>query len=338
MKILLLFSALIIFGIYSCSHKIGRAESTKVFQDIVRKNPLFCSPMEKSPNECLICGVVSGAQEFKSCNGCYEFITLDYFGNKWYEKASKNYGSDFEYIEIIDSFKVTTIDKHQYIYFLSKDKEMGTIGAEISTLRFNLFDPTINRLYTLNYEGTDKTDSLIDGNFLNIDSLSSFPSLLNYLEDKVKNCKFIYRPNKEDLDINNPKNFEKKWEVDNPDFPSLIIKGVPIDSDEIPNMKFTFYSGDLFSFYDQEHTGKVVESGMYKILYFNIGGDIIGYDKNQKKYFPIWVIYAATIANCCNDITFINDYTIKIGRSDGASPQKGVLNLKNGNYKIMSGN
>jgi len=337
MKILPLFVALFILGISAKGQNIGKAEATKIFQDVERKNPVLCSPVEKSPNEWIICGVVR-SQGFNNCSGCYEFITLDYFGNKWYEKALKNYGGDFEDIEIIDSFKVVAIDKHQYIYFLSKHKEMGTIGAEISTLRFNLFDPSINRLYTLNYEGTDKTDNSIDGKFLNIDSLSSYPSLLNYLENKVTNCKYIYRPKTEDLDINNSKNFEKKWEMGNPDFPSLMNKGKPIDSSEIPNMKFTFYLDDLFSLYDQEHTGKVIESSMYKILYFNIGGDIIGYDKNQKKYFPIWTIYPATICNCCNDVSFLNDFTIKIERSDGASPQEGVLNLKNGDYKITSGN
>ena len=91
-------------------------------------------------------------------------------------------------------------------------------------LIYNLFiteyrtGKVIDLVYSGEYKGEseDNLSEILYGEYSNIEELKSeTPFLTKWLVNASTNSKRIYKPTKDDFDLDAPRNFSKKWEVDN---------------------------------------------------------------------------------------------------------------------------
>ena len=127
-----------------------------------------------------------------------------------------------EYDPKYDVFKIVEIKKQQYIYFSYINNCGGTACDGFSYITFSLLNIELERLLTSfiveNTKGNLKIIFLkyCMENIQTFEELKSeTPFLTKWLVNASTNSKRIYKPTKDDFDLDAPRNFSKKWEVDN---------------------------------------------------------------------------------------------------------------------------
>ena len=304
----------------SFNHTISEEQAKNIFLDVIRKEPLLCEPVVVNSDEYIIGVINQSTSAFEK----YNFIVLHKFANKWQKKLSKIYGEDFKYITPIDTFQLVYIEKEPYIYFQLLENFVGTAVAGFSIISFNLFDISTGQFLSLLYEGRDKDENTVEGEFTNTGEFNNTPLILNFLEENAAKSRVIYRPTDEDLNLDNPKNYEKKWQVDNSNIPDIYNA----NGYEEGTLKLTYYTNELMPFAEAKER---IENSIFIIVtYFR--NNVIGYDKTRKKYFPIWI---ESCNHCCNkEISFVDVFTLKLFWDECGDNIAMTINLKNKSFKV----
>lgn len=286
--------------------KILKSEATKIFIDLTNVKPVNCIVTTINDNDCIICLAKKNDVNDSLGSEIFTLYKLFKFANKWRIEDSKdvikekfrNVNFHYDYGENYD-FEITLIKNKSYLYLLYDTHEMGNaLGStkyNFSLIALSDFNLT-NLIYEV-YDSGEKED------FININEFKSNSIVLKFLEDKAKKSNFIYRPTFQDLDINDPINYEKRWRLDNN------LRSIWDIKNNLKNKKInvTYYTRSIFPkdfTYEQS-----IENAGFKIIN-GFRSDILGYDKLKKKYFPIWFDYGCH--GCNKKIEFINSSTLKI--------------------------
>lgn len=207
------------------------------------------------------------------------------------------------------SFEQVTVLDLPYLYFSTSEGFMGQAIIE-RNVNFHLVNMNTLEHYRLLYAGEPsfKCDECIEGRFVITDQLRSTPEILSKLKELSKTSKFIYQRGAKDDDIYYYLNYEEKWDRDNK---SHNRYGAGY-GDIVTPIRSTRYKTDLFAL-NKGSENSVIENKRY-ILRSYFRGNIIGYDKDKKLYFPLYIENCAL--GCNKDIDFIDENTLKITRSE----------------------
>ena len=209
------------------------------------------------------------------------------YGDSWQlDKATPKTGfCDYihEYDPKYDVFKVVEIKKQQYIYFSYINNCGGTACDGFSYITFSLLNidsgKVINLVYSGEFKGEsdDNLDQILYGEYTNIEELKSeAPFLTKWLVNASMNSKRIYKPTKEDFNLDAPINFSKKWEVDNQ---AVIDQG-------IGTLTYTYYSTFIPDGLEPKDAYNVIENKTYKVFSY-WRGCVTAFSKKEKKYFTL---------------------------------------------------
>jgi hypothetical protein len=211
----------------------------------------------------------------------------------------------------IDKPKLIELDNKIYIVF-SADNKYRNNGN--SFFQFNLVDFNLQNNYNITlkegYPPIKVYDTLYSKNLDN--NLLQKEFLLKY----IKKSRLLYKKKKGDDNIDATQNFEAKF--------ALINKDDLEGSGRGPSLfKTTYYSKDILKYFGEYNE---IENS-YFIIYFNYKKGLIGYDKINKKYYPIF------LANDkINKPEFINDYVIRFNYSYGDAFR--IYDLANFTYEF----
>lgn len=207
------------------------------------------------------------------------------------------------------SFEQVTVLDQPYLYFSTSEGFMGQAIIE-RNVNFHLINMNTLEHYRLLYAGEPsfKCEDCIEGSFVITDELRSTPDILSKLKDLSKSSKFIYQRGTKDDDIYYYLNYEEKWDRDNK---SHNRYGAGYGNIVTP-IRSTLYKTDLFAL-NKGSENSVIENKRY-ILRSYFRGNIIGYDKDKKLYFPLYI--ENCVLGCNKDIEFVDENTLKITRSE----------------------
>ncbi|WP_394772334.1 hypothetical protein [Mucilaginibacter sp.] len=321
---------------FSQTKPLTQKEAVDVIENLTHLKPIKCIVREFDGKETIFClSDKRGSQNEVFTNPDIVFYKLSSFANTWrIETQQPIFKEENQYCHFLSDLEVNVVDGKPYLYLVYALADEGTMAGNTETLKFSLFSLNNYKLFSLNYTGDasydDKTGNfkfIKDGSFSNLDSLKTEPTILSFLEEKIKQSTFIYRSTSKDLDINTPDNNEKKWLLDNPGVIDQLHspkKTIVIDEP----LKITYYDKNLFA----NNAGSIiskVENHSYKFVsYFK--GSVVGFNKLKRKYFPIWA------ENCnegCNkEISLISPNILKINYTDG--DQTIMINLNKMTYTL----
>lgn len=219
----------------------------------------------------------------------------------------------------IDSTQVKTekINNVPYLYLTMRAEYMGNAITESAVNFIMINTQNITDQYALMYDGmhSDYCEDCIRGEFAQNKKLDKNKLFKDKLYAYAKNTKYIYQASKEEKSLSFYKNFDKKWEKDNGQ-----DNHFGAGTGEIPEkIKSTYYKENLFAL--TQGTTDIVENENYKIQSV-FRGNLVGYNKKKKLYFPIMV--ESCTLSCNKTITFANPTTINITYEDES---KSVLDL-----------
>lgn len=248
--------------------------ASKVYMNVVTAKPYFIASFADTTGQPFIVGV----QEKAGIMTNYLLTKIESRNNNW-QKANEVTLAEDEAVEILDSIKTEKIDNKDYLYVSARQYVPGTGSAGFASIVFYAIDPNSLTKHSLAYSGELINDEQVQGEYYYDSTLNSNTSLKKFLEAKAQASKYVYKKTAADFDINNSKNFEKKFLVDNPDI-----------------QESKYHSGDKLNvtYYDEDLTKIVgssvdtVENKDYKVfVLFRFG--VVGYDKAKRKYFPIYI-------------------------------------------------
>lgn len=314
---------------------ISNEKANNIFKDLVGIEPIYCIITTIDSSEYIIClanktGLIYNDKYYYNPANII-FYKLSKFANAWQIDIQKPlYNDELSACTFFKEVEIVTIQNKQYLYFIYSQGELGN-AVSYEYLNFNLYSINDLQLFTLTYEGTpiyDKNDSLIqiNGEFSNIKVLKNNQEILKFFEKKAAKSTLIYRPTEKDLDINNVNNFDKKWHIDNSNIKN--VWDVEFNIYQEP-LKTTYYDKSIFPS-DIEPTNNI-ENNRYKIISF-FRGNILGYDKIKKKYFPIWLDECSH--GCDKSISFIDNSTLQITYIE-SNDEIVTIDLEKLNYSII---
>lgn len=207
------------------------------------------------------------------------------------------------------SFEQVTVLDQPYLYFSTTEGFMGQAIIE-RNVNFHLLDMNTLEHYRLLYAGEPsfKCEDCIEGRFVITGQLRSTPEILDKLKEMSKTSKFIYQRGAKDDDIYYYLNYEEKWDRDNKSH-NRYAAGY---GDIVTPIRSTYYQTDLFTL-NKGSENSVIENRKYLFRsYFR--GNIIGYDKDKKLYFPLYI--ENCVLGCNKDIEFVDENTLRITRSE----------------------
>ena len=305
-----------------------------IFKDLLLLEPLKCLITIMDTKETIICIADKGVQKNEIGSNVFSY-KLTKFANSWrLESSKKIFESDYSKFYLHSEIEIAEIDGQIYLYFISQAAGMGNATYSIS-VDFSLFPLKNGQLLSLTYMGDptyDKNGKLlkIRGDFYNIDKLNKHPNLLKFLEKKASNSEYIYRANSKDLDFSSTENYEKLWKIDNPN-----ISTVWDSKDNFYNkpLKFKYYEQTILPIHDfSKNEG--ADNKKYKIISM-WRGNIIGYDKLEKKYFPIWV--ESCMRGCNKKVQFLSsgEGQLKVTYDEVYPNLSLLIDLDRGSYSIL---
>lgn len=217
---------------------------------------------------------ISNSSQYFAGEDLDNMIVLKSFGNTWQEQYRFPKFSGRKMHE----FDWPIIDSIPYIYFVHEDagNATGSVTFYLTSLK------EINNTYSLSFYGAIGRYDLLDKP--PSEELKSQPKLLSYLEGKISKSNSIYRPSPEDLDINNPKNCERKWIVEN----QYIYENAKYSNERSLTINFIFYDENLFTDIGHGSESSSVENELYIVKSF-FKDNVIGLDKKKTQYFVVWV-------------------------------------------------
>ncbi|MBN1217178.1 MAG: hypothetical protein JXA99_17290 [Candidatus Lokiarchaeota archaeon] len=250
--------------------------AVKIIQNKYYKTPdTLC--IEKYNNRTLIAALIQKESLYDN------MVILTNIANTWQELIN------FEIYRSLIELNFTDVDSNIYLYY-----SILNSGSTMGSVVFYLFDIAANTQYEISFSGYHgKYDEMEIS-----DNLNNKKNLFYFLEKKASESEYVYKPTEEDLDIDNPKNYETKWRILNPNLYSLLKTNNKIE------LIMPEYDDALFDF--DINYGDITNN-KYNIR-AETKGSVLGYDKSNKKYFVIWV--PETKSSYIHNVTFINDYEI----------------------------
>lgn len=285
-------------------------------------NPVAVTAIRHTTQRETIIGV---ADHSKPMYSRYDIFTLevDYASsNRVLSMDSISYGKEFTSIEIIHPFTLALLsDNKHYLYFASKDNEYGSATAGLSTLRFNLYSPVTNELYSLVFDGEDLADGRIEGDFINVDAFAGTKEELLYLLKRADTCSYIRKP--EEVNIEAPAEYAKRWKAENPDVSDVFdAKG-----GEEGQLAFPSYNEPPIPF---SEAANIIENEDFKVADF-FRGSVFAESKSSGMYYMIWL--EGCNHGCEKEISFTKDDKLKITYE--AQPISVLIDLKEPAYNII---
>lgn len=237
-------------------------------------------------------------------------------------KSSTLLEGEWNYLEIdsanLDTQKINNVD---YQFISANDSFQGKAIPEQSVHFWMINTNNVSEYYELIYAGypDNLCTECIRGDFVTDKKLDKNPFAKKALYNFAKKSKLIYHKTNEEKKISHFKNFRDKWARDNQ---AEINWGAGYGG-EMDQVVSTYYKENLFDISGGTET--VLENQNYYLTsYFR--GDVIGFDKQKKLYFPIIV---ESCAHFCNkEIEFINDHSIKITYEDDKSWELDLTKIK----------
>ncbi len=208
---------------------------------------------------------------------------------------------DWTYLTIDStSINVKTFQNNPFLFFSARTDYMGR-AVNIKSVYFWMINTkNIKENYKLTYTGylSPICAECIKGNF----EKNNLPKEIeNSLLDYTKTSSLIFQKNNDKEDMY--KDYEDKWQMDN-NVDGHFGAG---NLDPLNEIYSTYYKENLFKI--GGGTPTEIENNDYIIKSF-FRGNLIGYDKNKKLYFPILV--ESRSYSCDKKIEFVNPHTIKI--------------------------
>lgn len=203
------------------------------------------------------------------------------------------------------SFKNVEIDQIPFLYFSFKEAYMGKAVSE-QTVTFCLVSLKDLSEYKLVYIGepTFKCENCIDGDFIENAKLDKHSAMSKKLTELSKSSTLIYQRTMKDDNIYYRMNYEVKWNTDNNMNNSY---GAGRSEIELP-IRSTLYRSDLFALNRGSVNDSISNDSYTFVNYFR--GNVIGYNKMTKMYFPLFI---ESCRNFCNKkISFIGSDSLKI--------------------------
>jgi hypothetical protein len=221
--------------------------------------------------------------------------------------------AEWSYLEI-DSTNIKTrkTGKKNYLFLTHQVSNMGKGMREI---RVNFSMINLNNItdnFSLQYDGypSDYCNECIRGNFWENSELKSFKLAKTALYQYAQTSKFIYHPSDEEKNILHFKNYAEKWQKDN-DTDNNFGAGYYIIPDVIYS---TYYAENLFELTSASE--EFVENENYKVQSV-FRGNLVGFDKKKRKYFPIIV---ESCSHFCNkNVEFVDSQKLKVTYEDEQS-------------------
>jgi hypothetical protein len=254
---------------------ISLDSASKVYMNVVTAKPYFIASFIDTTGQPLIVGI----QEKPGIMRNYLLTSIETRNNNW-QKSNETTLAEEEAIEILDSITMERIDNKDYLYISARQYMPGTGSAGLSSIIFYAIDPNTLTKYSLAYSGEEiNEEQVVSGEYYYDSSLNGNASLKKFLETKAQNSKYVYKKTAADYDINNPKNFEKKFLIDNPG-----IQESKYHNED--KLTLTFYNEDLTKIVG--NSADTVVNKDFKIFVLWRYG-VVGFDKAKKKYFPIYI-------------------------------------------------
>lgn len=221
----------------------------------------------------------------------------------------------------IDStnIKRKTITKSSYIQFATNTSFMGQAIPE-QTVNFWLINTdNIAENFYLQYNGLpDGMENSVRGAFVENSAIKNNKTEKSTLYQYAKTSKLIYQPTEAEKDPNHYKNYEQKWETDN-----YADNHFGAGYATIPEtINSTYYKENLFKL--NGDSLQRIENENY-IVATPFRGNLLGYDKKKKRYFPI-IIESCTLS-CNKTIEFTTPQKLKITYEDGATYDIGLSKI-----------
>lgn len=280
--------------------------------------------------------------QFISLDFIFDFITIENVGGNWQisnidtqkigsgESAGINYlkASEFQ-MKDEEMPKYVELNNNPYIFFMCREGNAGNaMPICYGTLYFALYNLKTREIVTLDFECwlvyseiEDKHLSFSEGKFVRLEETKKHAIESDYLLKQAELSPHIYRPTKDDLNLDLPQNAVKKWLRDNPEIENLEVGGSKI-------IEFTYYDRDEHYEKARKDSHSVISSEDYEIFY-SWRGSVYGFDKKKQKYF---VIYGHESNWGAYNVFWINESTIEI---DLYSDVNLVVDLNLGNVKAI---
>lgn len=321
---------------FSQTKALSQADAVSVFERLTNLKPMKCVVQQFEGKETIFClADKRGIDNEVFTNPDIIFYRLSSFANTWQvEKKQSIFKEENKYCHFLGDLEISIVDSKPYLFFVYALADEGNGAGNIETLKFSLLSLNNYKLFSLDYTGDaiydDKTGNfkfIKDGSFSNLDSFKSDAAFLSFFEEKAKKSTLIYRPTKEELNINTPNNNEKKWALDNPGVIGEVYSPQKANVTDEP-LKITYYNTNLFTNNDASVNSKVENANYKFISYFR--GSVVGFNKKTRKYFPIWV--ESCNAGCDKSISLTNTNSLKIRYTGG--DQTVIINLNKMTYNL----
>ncbi|QHT65221.1 hypothetical protein GXP67_00290 [Rhodocytophaga rosea] len=284
-------------------------------------NPVMVTAIRHSTQRETIMGVTDLSKPMYSRYAIFS-LDVDYsLSNRVQRMDSISYGQEFTSIEIIHPFKLAFLpgNKH-YLYFASKDNEYGSGAAGLSTLRFNLYSPVTNEIYSLVFDGEDVAEGRVEGDFVNIDAFTGTKEELLYLLKRADTCSYIRKP--EEVNIESPAEYAKKWKAENPG----VVDVFDARGGEEGSLAFPSYIEAPIPF---SEASNIIENDDYTVADF-FRGSVFAESKTSGMYYMVWL--EGCNHGCEKKISFSDDGKLKITYE--VQPITVLIDLKNPAYYI----
>lgn len=237
-------------------------------------------------------------------------------------KGSTLLEGEWNYLEI-DSTNLYTqkINNVDFQFISANDSFQGKAIPEQSVHFWMINTNNVSEYYELIYSGypDNLCTDCVKGDFDDDKKLDKNPFAKKALYNFAKKSKLIYQKSEKEKKIGHFKNFREKWAKDN----QVEINWGAGYEGEMNEVFSTYYKENLFDISGGTET--VLENENYYLTsYFR--GDVIGFDKKKKLYFPI--VVESCVHFCNKEIDFLNDQTIKITYEDGKSWELDLTKIK----------
>lgn len=204
-----------------------------------------------------------------------KYLLLKEFANTWQTvyKNEQNCNTELE-----ENYDMYNNDNDLFIYFVILNQ-----GSAFGTAYFNIYSYKDDKVYTIEAFGPHGSYN----DFTIPNELNQKPDVLNYLQNKISESKYIFHQSQKILDENSPKNAVRNWQINN---------NIPKIKNYNKDLKIKkFKSIKIEDFFDEKISKEYIESSKWEfkndnyliISYFK--GAIFCLDKNTDEHFVLFV-------------------------------------------------
>lgn len=236
---------------------------------------------------------------------------------------------EFYYCELAKDFELASIEGEDYLYFVYSLTSMGN-ATTYTELHFSLFSLKDHKQTVLLYGGDPVYNSKgeflsVKGEYINVAQLTSKTALLDFIQKKISSSPLVYNYSEEDLDMCRAKNYRQRLAMDNEDIAAITKQMKKSQA----KMIITYYDESIFPVNESE-ISNTIENDDFKVVAL-FRNDVLAYDKNKKKYFPVWV--EECTHGCDKNISFNDKQELEIAYTE-TEADKIIVDLSTMTYKM----